>query len=183
MAVRWGFDTDRDKWSRDASQRLVIPVLRESIGAQQVYWMWEESTAWMDMQFGVDALVQTNRRNVALAIRLRGRSYYDNPRFRDITIRYESLQTLGKALEMQKSIARYLFYGWCDTDRPQRPERLVGWHIVRLQELVDQALRGDLPIVPICNRDGSSKFVAFTVDELIQHRLILRSSRINAQAA
>ncbi len=63
----------------------------------------------LDTHCGVDALLQTPERNIALAVRLRGFSYLVT--YGDITIRYDSLQNLGKALEMQKSIARFMFYG------------------------------------------------------------------------
>lgn len=126
----------------------------------------------LDKQYGVDVVIATERRNSAWAVRLRGRSYLQ--RFGDVTIRYESLQTYGKKLEMQKSIARFLFYGWCDTDRPRAPKALLAWHIIYLQPLVDKFLNGRIAFSgPHRNKDQSSTFVSFSVDTLKSEQLLV----------
>lgn len=174
MSVNHGFDPNRDNWSIDATERLFEPIAAEVFGVKRIEYAWRSSIDRLDKQYGVDALLQTPRRNVALAIRLRSQRYYKG--FGDITIRYESLQNLGKALEMQKSIARLLFYGWCDTDIPDPPTAIVDWHVIWLQRLVDDFLAGKLPYTePRWNKDGSSTFLAFDVGLLRERKLILKS--------
>ena len=173
---QYGFDPERDAWSRDATERLLPPLLEALWSARRIEFAWRSGMDRLDTQYGVDCLVETPRRQVALAVRLRGVSYYR--RYGDITIRYDSLQNLGKALEMQKSIARFLFYGWCDTDRPKSATRLVDWHILWLQRIVDQYLAGRLqPARTMANHDGSSRFVVFGLQELRQRGLVLASAQ------
>ena len=173
----YGFDPDRDEWSRDASVRLLPAVLGSIMPYRKIVWAWESGIDRLDKYYAVDAIVQTPRRNIALAIRFRGYSYWK--RFGDITIRYDSLQNLGKALEIQKSIARFIFYGWLDTDPPVPGKEMVDWHLIWLQRLVDLHLRGVLPHKgPYPNTDGSSRLVAFTPELLRKHKLIYKSKTV-----
>lgn len=173
MSTPAGFSAE-DRWSIDATERLLEPIIRDVFSAQRILYTWNSK---LDRYYGVDALLHTPRRNVALAIRVRGYYYYH--RFGDITLRHESLRTMGKALETQKSIARFMLYAWVDTDRPEPPTSVVDWHVIYLQRLLDRFLTGELSASgPYANHDGSSNLVAFSVPDLQRLGLIYRSAPV-----
>jgi hypothetical protein len=187
------FDPKRDQWSIDATERLfpgiALSVFNTVPG--NIVYAWHSDIDRLDTEYGTDAILKSKNRNIALAIRIRGIYYYQE--FGDITIRYDSLKTLGKKLEMQKSIARFMFYGWGDTNSPGVPKRLikagkvnknsiappsvlVDWKVVFLQRLIDVFLRGKLNYSgPYNNGDGSSRLVGITPSELESHKLIYKS--------
>lgn len=177
--AREGFDPERDRWSRRATEDLFPTIALQVFNTQQdkIVYAWDDpGIDRIDKEYGVDALLHTPKRNVALAIRIRSYEYYQ--KFGDVTIRLDSLQTLGKMLEMQKSIARFMFYAWGNTDKPFAPTKLVDWHIIFLQRLVDLYLAGRLPYNgPFKNGDKSSRLVGFTVSTLQNQGLIYRSNQ------
>lgn len=176
MTVSHGFDPGRDRWSQEATERLLPPLLEKAFGPNTAEYAWNNpDLRRIDTHYGVDALLQCQQRNVALAIRLRGAAYY--VKHGDITLRYDSLQTAGKFLEVRKSIARYLFYGWADTDLPAPPSRLQDWHVIWLQELVDAYLSGTLQYTgPFSNGDKSSRLIGVSLQELRRRHLVLDSA-------
>ena len=174
-------DPERDRWSRRATESLFPQIARDVFGVakqEDVIYTWNQPDIdRLDKEYGVDILLHTPRRRVALAARIRGYEYYKS--FGDVTIRLDSLYTLGKMLEMQKSIARFMFYAWGDSDKPILPVRFVDWHIILLQELIDLYLKGKIKSNgPFSNGDKSSRLVGFGIQELSQHKLIYRSSGI-----
>lgn len=174
-----GYDSDRDRWSRRATEAL-FPEIAQNIfntTPKNIIYTWDSDLLdRLDKHYGVDALLQSSKRNTALAIRIRSNEYYR--KFGDVTIRLDSLQTMGKKLEMQKSIARYMFYAWGDTDKPIAPARLVDWHVIWLQRLVDLYLKGTLPFNgPFKNGDESSRLVGFDVATLKSKGLIYTSHK------
>lgn len=188
-----GFDEDRDQWSIEATERLFPPIAWTVFRTkpENITYAWHSDINRLDTQYGIDCLLKTEKRNVALAVRIRGIYYYIT--FGDITIRYDSLQTLGKMLEMQKSIARFMFYGWGDTNSPGVPKKLIregkvdritikppdcliDWHVIWLQRLIDLYLKGNLQYQgPYLNGDGSSRLVGISLSELTRHNLIYKS--------
>jgi hypothetical protein len=167
-----GYDTERDKWSMGATERLFPAIARQVFLAQKIEYAWRSPIKRLDLEYGVDALIKTPRKHVAVAIRIRGKKFYHY--YRDLTLRYESLQNPRKLLEIQKSIARFMFYGWGDTDRPLTPARLVDWYVVWLQELTDAFIERKIPYKgPFSNKDRSSRFIAFDLNVLQQKGLIL----------
>lgn len=142
------------------------------MSARRITWAWDPDSGIdrLDKDYGCDAMVDTGRRLVALAVRLRGAQFR---RFGDITLRHLSLQTPGKMLESKKAIARFMFYGWCDTDRPTPPSSLVDWYIVWLQRLLDRWNQGRLSPRLQANHDPSSTFAAFRVADLSAAGLVL----------
>jgi hypothetical protein len=175
--AREGFDPERDRWSRRATEDLFPAIALRVFNTPQdkIVYAWnDQSIDRMDKEYGIDALLHTPKRNVALAIRIRGYEYYQ--KFGDITIRLDSLQTLGKMLEMQKSIARFMFYAWGNTDKPYAPTVFADWHVVFLQRLVDLFLAKRIRYSgPFVNGDKSSRLVGFAVPELERHGLIYMS--------
>ena len=172
-----GFSAGRDQWSRDAMRRFLPEICRDVFGSDHIIYADAAKIDQLDKQYGVDAIVHAPRRHVALAVRLRSQRYWLSPG--DITIRYDSLQTSGKALEMRKSIAHYLVFGWCNTDFPQPPTGLLDWHVVALQRLMDAYLLGRLQPEsgnPRRNRDQSSQLMGFAVADLRRLRLMLKSA-------
>lgn len=117
-----GYDSERDRWSRRATEDL-FPEIAKSVfntNPQNIIYTWNiDELDGLDKHYGVDAVLRSSLRNTALAIRIRSNKYYRD--FGDITIRLDSLQTLGKMLEMQKSIARFMFFAWGNTDKPIAP--------------------------------------------------------------
>lgn len=182
MASIHGYDSDRDAWSRDASERLLPPLLRTCFDARDIVWAWSTDDGWMrrlDTHYGVDAMLRCARRNVALAVRIRARSA---AKYANVTVRYRSLQTVGKVLETEKAIARFYFYGVADTEKSRPPSRLVEWVIVDLQRLLDYWIRGDIPFTLGKNIDPSATFLCFKYGDL-QDRLLLYKSSQAAQVA
>ncbi len=168
----YGYDTERDAWSMRATEGLFPAIARQVFLAQEIEYAWKSSIKRLDLEYGVDALIQTPGKHIAVAIRIRGRKFYRY--YRDLTLRYESLQTPCKLLEIQKSIARFMFYGWGDTDRPLLPARLIDWYVVWLQELTDAVIERRIPYKgPFSNKDRSSRFIAFDFNVLRQKGLIL----------
>jgi hypothetical protein len=182
------YSPDRDNWSIEATERLFPPIAKQVFNTdpKNIIYAWNyPEIDRLDLDYGTDAILKTPRRNVALAIRIRGFYYFD--RFGDITIRYDSLQTLGKELEIRKSIARFMFYGWGDTNSPgtrrdkidpttiRPPTKIVYWYVIWLQRLIDVYLRKDLRYTgPHPNGDKSSRLVGISVSELDRHGLIYR---------
>lgn len=103
----YGYDTERDTWSMSATERLFPAIARQVFLAQKIEYAWRSSIKRLDLEYGVDALIKTPGKHVAVAIRIRGRKFYRY--YRDLTLRYESLQNPRKLLEIQKSIARFMF--------------------------------------------------------------------------
>jgi hypothetical protein len=168
----YGYNAERDGWSMGATEGLFPAIARQVFLAQKIEYAWRSSIKRLDLEYGVDALIKTPRKHVAVAIRIRGKKFHQY--YQDLTLRYESLQTPRKLLETQKSIARFMFYGWGDTDRPLLPARLVDWYVVWLQELTDAVIERKIPYKgPFSNKDRSSKFIAFDLNVLQQKGLIL----------
>lgn len=172
------YDPERDRWSRRATETLLWPIARDNFNVltqDDILYAWNNlDMDRLDKEYGVDAILHTKERRVALAIRIRGHYYYRT--FGDVTVRLDSLQTLGKMLEMQKSIARFMFYAWGDTDKPELPTVLVDWHVIFLHRLIDSYLKGKIAYRgPFWNNDESSRLVAFTIAELKNHGLICKS--------
>lgn len=180
------YSEDRDNWSIEATERLFPPIAKKHLDTEpnNIIYAWNDpGIDRLDKDYGTDAILTTNRpRNVALAIRLRGIDYFN--KFGDITIRYDSLYTLGKKLEMQKSIARFMFYAWGDTNTPGTknpqveiapPSRFVGWYLVFLQRLIDKFIKGELKHSdPFRNSDRSSRLIGISIDELDRQGLICK---------
>jgi hypothetical protein len=184
MAVNnYGFDPARNRWSNDAVERLFPKIAQNYLSAQDVVFAWSDNNlVQFDTHYGTDAILTTDKqRNIAIAIRIRGLYYYN--RFGDITIRFDSLQTIGKMLEMSKSIARFLFFAWVDTDRPKKATKFVDWHVIWLQRLVDKFMVGELVYSgPFDNNDDSSRLIGINIQELERHNLIYTSSPIVSPA-
>lgn len=162
-----GFDPERNRWSIETAELLFPPIAKQIYKAEQIIYAWNcEGIDRLDKHYGVDSIITSVRqRNAAIAIRVRGYHYWQE--FGDVTIRYDSLQTLGKMLEMQKSIARFLFYAWADTDRPMPASDFVDWHSILLQRLVDQFMLDRIDYKgPFENVDESSRLVAFNIATL-----------------
>jgi hypothetical protein len=187
------FDPERDRWSIDATERLFPPIAQNVFNTipDNIVYAWHSNIDRLDTDYGTDAILKSKNRNIALAIRIRGIYYYQE--FGDITIRYDSLKTLGKKLEMQKSIARFMFYGWGDTNSPgvprklirsgkidklsiSPPSNLVDWNIIFLQRLIDAYLKGKLNYSgPYNNSDGSSRLIGIALSDLKSLQLIYKS--------
>lgn len=180
MSNGYGFDPERDKWSRLSTEKLFPPIAKSVFRTERerIIYAWDAafSIDRLDKDYGVDAILQTEKRHVALAVRIRGLYYYNE--FGDITIRLDSLQTMGKMLEMQKSIARFMFYAWGNANRPILPTAFVDWHVLLLQRLVDLYLLKRIRYCgPFWNKDKSSRLVGFSVKTLKEHALIYKSKR------
>ena len=169
MAVSYGYDPARDTWSRDATERLLSPIFRADFSATKLVYQWQTE---MDLGYGVDGLMSTPGRNYSLAIRVRGRQFR---RFQDVTFRYESLQTMNKRLEFEKTIATHMAYAYADTDFPTPARELIEWQFIKVQVLVemwrDKAIEWDTR--PTDNHDGSSRLIAFKFSTLARHGLIV----------
>lgn len=190
----YGYDNERDKWSIEATE-LLFPHIANHIfrtTPDKIEYAWRNPKIdCLDKAYGTDALLQSRQRNVAIAIRIRGIYYYQS--YGDITIRYDSLQTLGKMLEIQKSIARFMLYAWTDANSPGLPEYLIGrngaepesirpatkfidWHVIYLQRLVDKFLKSELKYDgPYSNGDNSSRLIGISISNLEEHKLIYKS--------
>lgn len=174
----FGFDSERDRWSRRTTEDLFPPIALSVFNTKKenIIYAWNDpEIRRIDTDYGVDILLHTPQRRVALAARVRGFEYYQ--KFGDVTIRLDSLQNLGKALEMQKSIARFMFFAWGDTDKPFEPTRFVDWHVIYLQRLIDLYLKGQIKFTgPFSNSDKSSRLVGFGIKQLKANSLIYKSN-------
>ncbi len=176
MSATWGYSSQRASWSDEAAERLVGPILRRQMNARYIVWLHraEGSVRRVDTDYGVDALLHTPGRHIALAVRVRSSSAH---KWHQVTLRDESLQTAGRRLETDKSIARFMFYGWADTDMPTAPTGLLEWYIFRLQQLIDGYQSGRiLADDQRRNHDASSTFVCFDIATLKRQSLMVAGS-------
>ena len=171
MAISYGYDPDRDQWSVDATTRLLTPIAMQIIGASGLVFAREAGMDKIDKDYGTDAMLMMPERTYALAIRIR--SHSDYVAFGDLTLRYDSLQTPGKLLELKKSVANLCFYGWCDTDFPKPATDLVDWHLINFQRMLDLYGEGRLPYSgPFLNKDKSSRLIGIEISVLRSNDLI-----------
>jgi hypothetical protein len=178
MVNSHGFDPERSRWSNDAIETLFPKIAQDVFNTSKdnIIYAWRDpSIEVIDTHYGIDILLKTPNRNVAIAARMRGKYYYN--RFGDVTLRYDSLQTLGKMLEVQKSIARFLWYAWGNSDRPIAPTMTLDWHIIFLQRLVDKFLKREISFSgPFPNGDQSSRLIGFDIKDLQRLNLIYTSN-------
>jgi hypothetical protein len=167
-----GFDLERDRWSRRVAERFFPDIARITWGDCLVFFCPAAVGDRLDRDYGIDAFVATPTRQYSIALRFRGRFSY--LKYRDITLRYDSLWTPGKLLEVRKAVANYFVYGWADTDRPTPPTALLGWVVLHLPALLDLLEAGDIPYRgPIANADISSRFISLSPSDLSRRGLIV----------
>lgn len=131
---------------------------------------------FVDKELGIDVLVTTGKgRQCAVAERFRGAKY---KRHQDLTIREESLYNVGKVLELHKSIARYMLYGYADTNQEdlQPPQSITQWLLIDLQLTIDKYMSNKIPFRAQRNHDGSSCFICLTFDTLRDLHLVVFES-------
>ena len=171
---QYGFDPDRFNWGKNCLNKLAPAALKSIFGNDIIITALDDGTELiydiLDKNYGVDYLLASSVRNVSIAARVRGVSYY---RYHDITIRHKSLQTPGKILESKSTIARYLFYGWVNTDKPKEPTKFVNWYMIRLVELLELYHTNKFPPNDKrYNTDYSSTFLVWNIERLKQKNLI-----------
>ena len=168
------FQRSRFKWSLQCglvAERDIYPKVLEPKQIQRP----QGNKDWLDKHYGVDALITSWRgRNFAVAERFRGKSYHS---YQELTLRFQSLWTDSKVLEVDKSIARVMLYGYADTNKPTPPNEIIQWIIVDLQLLLDKYHSRQLkPVSEEENNDCSSTFLAFGFQQLREAGVVIRES-------
>ena len=173
--VYTGFQQSRFDWSLECgiiAERDIYPSLMNATKVER----FTGQKSFVDKEFGIDVLVTTGKgRQCAIAERFRGARY---KRYQDLTIREESLYNIGKALEVHKSIARYMLYGYADVDQKdtQPPKCITQWLLVDLQPTIDKYMAAKIPFGKKQNHDGSSCFIHITFDTLRSFSLVVAES-------
>jgi len=135
---------------------------------------------FVDKDLGIDVVVTADSgRQYALAERFRSAKWQ---KYQELSIRQESLYNIGKALEVNKSIARYMLYGYADGDLGKSPTRITQWLLVNLQETLDLYRTKRIPYTVKSNRDPSSTFILIRFDDLRERNLVRRESALRGQA-
>lgn len=171
--VENGYSDQRRGWSDKIIEDFCVPAVRR-IGFSECVLMKGSKWKAADLKYGADALLTTDKgADKWCAFRVRGSSFFEVDGLREVTIRNESLITSGKKLESEKTKADYLFYAVADSDRGHPATGLLRWHLVSLQEALVLYRRGKLYGDEKCNRDGSSSFLIFAVEDLRKFGLIV----------
>lgn len=171
--VYTGFQQSRFDWSLECGKLAERDIYTQAMQAVKVE-RFKNQRDFVDKELGIDVVVTAaSGRKYAIAERFRGADY---KHFQDLTIREESVYNAGKKLEVHKSIARYMLYGYADSSLNNPPTKITQWLLINLQNTLDLYLSDYLPHGKRYNKDDSSTFLHIKFDILRRAKLVRQES-------